>query len=451
MPASPATKDIFLNALAMGAHERELYLSSACTDPESRREVDGLLAAFNRAGQFLEPAPRPGATDMYRQTPGGPERRVGKYTILERLGEGGFGVVYRAEQTEPIRRYAALKIVKLGMDTQEVLKRFQAERQAVAMMDHPSIATLYDAGVTDGGRPYFVMELVMGEAITAYCKQRALPVTERVRLFVKVCRAVQHAHNKGVVHRDIKPSNVLVVQREGEAVPKVIDFGIAKALHTPLSDATMTSRGQFVGTPQYMSPEQALSDTSAIDTRSDVYSLGALLYELLTGTAPIESAALRGKDIAQVLSIVREGHVERASERLKKSDARAAGQLAGDLDWIVHRAIEKSPGQRYQTADALADDLERFLEDRPIVAGPPSRVGEVRRFARRHAAWVLAGTVTGMAVLIVSIVLALGWAHAKRTEAALRAELEAARAELEQIKGQRGTVGGSVGGGGGTP
>lgn len=451
MATSAQTKDIFLKALAMSGDERGRFLDGACFDAQIRKDVEGLLAAYGRAGQFLEPVSRFSGTDMYRQTPGGPERRVGKYAILERLGEGGFGVVYRAEQTEPVRRYAALKIVKLGMDTQEVLKRFEGERQAVAMMDHPNIAMIYDGGVTEGGRPYFVMELAIGDPLTEYCDRHGLGVRERLKLFLPVCRAIQHAHHKGVVHRDLKPSNVIVTLRDGEAVPKIIDFGIAKALHTHLAGATMvTSRGQFVGTPQYMSPEQTRLDAAVADTRSDVYSLGALLYELLTGTTPLESSVLKGKDLAELLQLVREGYVEKPSDRVAShhhqttlghvskvratTPERLVHTLHGQLDWVVMRAIEKDPAHRYQTAEALAADIERYLRDVPVLAGPPSRLFVVRKFAKRNKAWVAAACVTGAACVFGTALLTAGWLHARRTERDLRAQLEGAQRSIRDLE-----------------
>ncbi|MEO0588846.1 MAG: serine/threonine-protein kinase, partial [Planctomycetota bacterium] len=287
---------------------------------------------------------------------------VGRYRILEPLGEGGFGLVYRAEQAEPVRRQVALKVIKPGMDSKAVVSRFDAERQALALMDHPSVAKVYDGGVTDEGRPFFAMELVKGEPITTHCDRQKLGVRARVELFIRVCEAIQHAHHKGVVHRDLKPSNILVEYKDGNATPKVIDFGVAKALHQRLTEATIfTGQGQMIGTPEYMSPEQAEMSGTDIDTRSDVYSLGVLLYELLTGVRPFEAQTLRRVALAEVQRIIREVDPPRPSTRLSAQADQAAtiaatrrtevkglsGTLRRDLDWVIMKCLEKDRMRRY--------------------------------------------------------------------------------------------------------
>ena len=330
----------------------------------------------------------------------------GRYKILQRIGEGGFGTVFMAEQTAPVRRRVAIKILKAGMDTRQVVARFEAERQALAMMDHPNIAKVLDGGETDHGRPFFVMELVRGTPITTFCDREKLDTRARLDLFLKVCRAVQHAHQKGIIHRDLKPGNILVTVQEGaEPVPKVIDFGVAKAMEANLTDKTLFTRfEQMIGTPAYMSPEQAGTDADAtdIDTRADIYALGVLLYELLTGSTPFESETLHSAAFDEVRRILREEDAPRPSARLvsleldrrttiakhrSTESANLGKQLRGDLDWIVMRAIEKDRRRRYETANALALDVERHLDDAPIEARPPStayRLQKVRPPPQNH-------------------------------------------------------------------
>ncbi len=343
----------------------------------------------------------------------GPGGRIGPFRILQQIGEGGFGSVFEAEQEEPVRRHVALKIIKLGMDTREVITRFEAERQALAMMDHPNIARVLDAGATMSGRPYFVMELVRGEPISSYCSKHGLSIVQRLQLFDQVCAAVQHAHTKGIIHRDLKPNNVLVSTQDDAPFAKVIDFGIAKATSGRLTDKTMhTEVNLMMGTPLYMSPEQA-EGSADIDTRTDIYSLGVILYELLTDTTPLDSITLRSAGYAEVQRIIREVEPLRPSARLGKSiitklgaEANSLGEphklmklLRGELDWIVMKAIEKDRARRYETASALAADVRRYLDGEPVLAAPPSVTYRLQKFARRHKGTVAAGLLVAASLV----------------------------------------------------
>ncbi|MGA2247204.1 MAG: protein kinase [Verrucomicrobiota bacterium] len=376
---------------------------------------------------------------------------IGRYKLLQRIGEGGCGVVYMAEQEKPVRRRVALKIIKLGMNTKSVVARFEAERQALALMDHPNIARVLDAGATESGRPYFVMELVRGVKITEYCDHSELDTRQRLRLFIQVCQAIQHAHQKGVLHRDIKPSNILVTIIDGMPVPKVIDFGIAKAIEGRLTDNTFfTAYEQFVGTPAYMSPEQAVMSGVDVDTRSDIYSLGVLLYELLTGRTPFETKELLERGIDGLRRTLQEKEPQRPSVIVTTLQGSALTQLAhlrqaeplklvlllrGDLDWIVIRALEKERSRRYETANGLAMDVQRFLDNEPVVARPPSRLYRLQKLVRRNKATFTAGAAIALA-LVGGLGVSTWFWHQEREarQRAVAAEQQALDAEQKQTR-----------------
>ena len=372
------------------------------------------------------------------QAPAPPEVRIGPYRLVEKLGEGGMGTVWVAEQTEPVRRRVALKVIKAGMDSELILQRFEAERQALALMDHRSIATVLDAGTSDAGLPYFVMELVKGVPITTYCDERKASVRERLKLFEAVCHAIQHAHQKGIIHRDIKPANVLVSTQDGEPVPKVIDFGVAKALHHQrLTDRPMfTEIGALVGTLEYMSPEQTELNTLDIDTRADVYALGVLLYVLLAGTTPLDAKRVRSAPLSETLRLIREEDPPKPSARLTQSGeslpelaaqrhadpSRLTREVRGELDWIVMKALEKDRTRRYEGASALARDVERYLHHQPVEAAPPTTRYRVAKFLRRHRVGALsaaAGVVLLVAGAAVSTWQAVRAMRAERNAAAV--------------------------------
>jgi len=434
---------IFDAAQALPPEKRDAYLAEHCgTDPQLRKRIEILLESDARAGEFLEsPA---GINQTLVVNPGPSSERpgdlIGAYKIREKLGEGGCGIVYVAEQTAPVRRRVALKVIKLGMDTRNVIARFEAERQALAMMDHPNIARVLDAGATETGRPYFVMELVRGIKITDYCDQNHLNTNQRLELFVQVCHAVQHAHQKGIIHRDIKPSNILVTLHDGVPVPKVIDFGIAKATEGRLSDLTVyTELRQFIGTPAYMSPEQAEMSGLDIDTRTDIYSLGVLLYELLTGQTPFDAQELVKAGLDEMRHTIREREPERPSTRLstmigtelttlaKRHGAEAPRlihTIRGDLDWIVMKSLEKDRTRRFESASGLALDVQRFLRQEPIEARPPSGFYRFQKLVRRHKTAVAAA-----AAVLAALVLGLGaslYLFAKERQA-LSSEREAVK------------------------
>jgi serine/threonine protein kinase/tetratricopeptide (TPR) repeat protein len=440
----PGLKTIFSEAIALpGGPERAAYLHEACHgDAELRAQVDALLRDHERIGRFLGSAagsiaspgdtagdvpgdPRAGQTT---QSEGFDERAaasvgpgsessdavIGPYKLVQSIGEGGMGTVYMAEQTRPVRRTVALKLIKSGMDSRQVLARFEAERQALALMDHPNIARVLDAGTSGTGSPYFVMELVKGIPITRFCDERRLTLRERLELAIPVCQAVQHAHQKGIIHRDLKPSNVLIALYDDKPVPKIIDFGVAKATGPRLTDQTVhTEFGAVVGTLEYMSPEQAQLNQLDVDTRSDIYSLGVLLYELLTGSTPLERKRLQAAAFHEVLRVIREEESPRPSLRLSTTEElpniaacrhveprRLSGLVRGDLDWIVMRALEKDRDRRYETANGLAADLQRYLDHEPVQACPPSTGYRLRKFVRRNQRGLTTAALVGVVLLV---------------------------------------------------
>jgi serine/threonine protein kinase len=426
------------------------YLDRACgNDLALRARVTELLAAHEDAGNFL------GRPDLEETTPReplreGPGTLIGPYKLLEQIGEGGFGVVFMAEQIKPIRRNVALKILKPGMDTRQVIARFEAERQALALMDHPNIAHVMEGGETASGRPYFVMELVRGVAITDFADRNHLAVRERLELFRNVCRAVQHAHQKGIIHRDLKPSNVMVTLHDETPMVKVIDFGIAKATGHQLTDKTLfTNFAQMLGTPLYMSPEQAQMSGLNVDTRTDIYSLGVLLYELLTGTTPFDNERFGTAPCDEMRRIIREEEPARPSTRISSSGTAAAmvsanrrcepkrlSQLVrGELDWITMKCLEKDRNRRYQTANTLAGDVERYLRDEPVLACPPSAWYRFVKLARRHKSLVVtASAVTAalaLAVVALGVSALLLWRDNRRAQEALRQTRQVQQVEQE--------------------
>ncbi|HEV8061686.1 MAG TPA: serine/threonine-protein kinase [Gemmataceae bacterium] len=422
-------RDLFIATLKItGQGERSAWLDRECaSDAALRQRMDVLLQAFDKAGSLLEnPLIAPAITSSepgqgkaalgggIEPRPETPGALIGPYKLMEQIGEGGMGLVFVAEQQQPVRRKVALKVIKPGMDSRQVIARFEAERQALALMDHPNIAKVHDGGATAGGRPYFVMELVKGLPITEYCDENRLTPRERLELFVHVCQAVQHAHQKGIIHRDIKPSNVLVASHDGVPVVKIIDFGVAKAVGQQLTERTLyTQFAQLIGTPLYMSPEQAGQSSLDVDTRSDIYSLGVLLYELLTGTTPFDKERFKEAGYDELRRIIREEEPPKPSTRIstvcqaattasekRRSDPRKLSRLFhGELDWIVMKALEKERNRRYETASSFAADVQRYLADEPVLACPPSARYRLGKFVRRNRGPVLAASLVLLALV----------------------------------------------------
>jgi serine/threonine protein kinase len=440
MPATNVEQSIFLAALELPTPaERAAYLKGACgADPALLANVQELLAAHEKGDDFLDRPPLNATMDEHPVTER-PGSVIGPFKLKEQIGEGGMGLVFVAEQQEPVRRKVALKIIKPGMASKQVIARFEAERQALAMMDHQNIAKVFDAGTTESGRPYFVMELVHGVPITEYCDANKLTPRQRLELFVPVCQAIQHAHQKGIIHRDVKPSNILVTMYDDKPVPKAIDFGVAKAIEQRLTEKSVyTQFGTLVGTFEYMSPEQAEMNAFGVDTRSDIYALGVLLYELMTGSTPLERKRLREAAFDEIRRIIKEEEPQRPSVRLSTSDtlakvaearktdpAKLSRLLRGELDWVVMRCLEKDRSRRYDAASALARDVERYLKDEPVEARPPSTWYRLRKATWRHrTALSVAGVVAATVVLGTTVSL---W------QASLaRADRE--RAELAEAK-----------------
>ena len=493
MAFDPArVKSLFLGASDLPSPEqRAAYLDrEAGGEPELRARVEALLAAEGRAGPIPEaevtgvleptrveallaaegragPIPEAEVTGVLEPTRAEPTARpadftpgrvvAGRYALLGVLGEGGMGTVYLAEQTRPVKRQVALKLIKLGLDSRGVLARFEAERQALAMMDHPNIARVYDGGTTEARQPYLVMEYVQGEPITAYCDRHRLPVEARLRLFVAACQAVQHAHQKGVIHRDLKPSNVMVTEVDGRPTPKVIDFGVAKATGFSLTDRTLGDTGAIVGTPTYMSPEQADPSSMDIDTRTDVYALGVILYELLAGSPPLDATQFRRGALLEMLRMVREVDPSKPSTKVGSSDALPSiaanrgldpghlqRELRGDLDWIVMKALEKDRIRRYETANGFAADILRHLASEPVQAAPPSRTYRLRKFARKHRVGVVAASLVVVALVAGIAGTTLGLFEAKRQEALANERAEGERKAKETVEAVLGFVEGKV-------
>ncbi len=449
--ATPSERTIFFGALDVDdPAQRARFLDQACeNNPALRANVDALLQANEQSDHIIDRPPIEVAdtADLITSDNHWIDKQIGDYRLMEQIGEGGFGLVFVAQQSKPVRRQVALKVVKPGMSSKEVIARFAAEQQAVAMMDHPNIAQVFDAGVTEDGRPYFVMELVRGVPINQFCDAHCLTVEQRLKLFVDLCGAVHHAHQKAVIHRDIKPSNVLVTLHDDRPVVKVIDFGVAKAIGHSLTDQTIYTRFvAMIGTPLYMSPEQAEMSGLNVDTRSDIYSLGVMLYELLSGATPFERKRLDSAGLDELRRIIREEEPPRPSRRLttmgvrattvsasrQVEPARLSSKLRGDLDWIVMKSLEKNRNRRYDSAMSLAEDLQRYLRNEPVEARPPSTVYQFSKFARRHR--VALTTATLVLLSLAGGLVASLWQMQR--VARERDEKQALVREIEQFAAQ---------------
>lgn len=436
----PSAEDLFAQAVALPAHQRESFIAQRCRDDASiEKELRWLLQSHdkNEADPFildrplpLTPFPPASSTEAqaFAKIAEKAGDTIGRYKLLEKIGEGGMGVVYMAEQIEDVRRRVALKIIKLGMDTRRVIARFEAERQAMAMFDHPSITKVFDAGATSTGRPFFVMELVRGTDIVEYAESNQLDLKQKMKLFLQVCGAVQHAHQKGIIHRDLKPSNILVTMHDGDPIAKVIDFGIAKAIgQGRLTEKTLfTPYSAMVGTPQYMSPEQAELNGLDVDTRSDIYSMGVLLYQLITGSPPISDAQLKEVNPLALHETLRDAKIETPSMRILRStrtqlakQTPPASNNIDELDWVVMKALSRNRTQRYASAHELAAEVKRFLNNENVLAAPPSKLRKARAYVRRHRSSLTFAAIIGAMLLVSSVASLLFGLNAYRANSKL--------------------------------